>query len=230
MNRRSYRTITVLVLTSACVMAFTGCGDDDEMNGVIPESQPALMVEPAPAAEPQPTVDPNSVEEPMVMDEQLSALTLTSSAFVNEAVIPSTHACANLGGDNVSPPLAWSGVPEGTPTFALLMDDEVPPCGTGTAACRHWQVYNIPADTTSLAEGQDVTEIPGVTQGVNWNNSSNYTGPCPPSTHTYNITIFALDASTRVIEEGTPLTRSQFQSDFENNILGSATLSGTFSP
>ena len=130
----------------------------------------------------------------------------------------------------MSPALMWNNHPDGTTAFALIVDDEVSPCGLGDRACRHWQVYNIPADVSVFEEGQAVTDIAGVTQGVNWNQTSDYAGPCPPNEHVYTFTIYALSGSVPSIDGGTALTRSQFQDRFEDHILGSASLRGSFSP
>ncbi len=171
----------------------------------------------SPAAEPETPADPTTV------------FTLVSSAFADDAAIPPVHACTLQGGNDVSPALAWSTSPEGTAAFALIMDDEFRPCGLRENACRHWQVYNIPPDVSAFEEGQAVTEIPGVTQGTNWNQTSDYTGPCPPIEHFYTFTVYALSESVPTIEEGTALTRSQFQDRFDEHILGSATVRGRFS-
>ncbi len=164
-----------------------------------------------------------------VADPPMS-FTLASAAFADNEAIPSFHACTQRGGDNVSPTLTWSNAPNGTEVFSLVVDDEVAPCGTGGSACRHWQVYNIPADVTVFEEGQTVTDISGVTQGINWNQTRAYAGPCPPNEHVYTFTIYALSGSVSTIEEGTALTRSQFQDRFEDHILGSASLRGLFAP
>ncbi|HIA14526.1 MAG TPA: YbhB/YbcL family Raf kinase inhibitor-like protein [Nitrospirales bacterium] len=158
------------------------------------------------------------------------SFTLVSSAFADNGAIPPVHVCTQRGGDNVSPTLAWGNAPNGTEVFALIVDDEGAPCGTVDNACRHWQVYNIPPDVSGFEEGQVVTDISGVTQGVNWNQTSDYTGPCPPNEHFYTFTIYALSESVSTIEEGTALTRSQFHDRFEGHILGSASLRGSFSP
>ena len=170
-----------------------------------------------------------ATESPMTPDPA-TALTLASPAFLDNAAIPPVHACAQRGGNNVSPTLVWSNLPDDTTALALIMDDEFSPCGTGDNACRHWQIYNIPANVLGFDEGEVVTDIAGVTQGMNWNQTSDYTGPCPPNDHIYTFTLYALSGSVPTIAEGTALTRSQFQDRFEDHILGSATLRGSFSP
>lgn len=231
MKKEATSSVAVFVFALLCLFVVVGCGDG-ESDSML--SEPISATAPAQSNasnDPPPGLDPDlPVNGPVTMEEKPIPFTLTSTAFSNGEVIPSEHVCNDRGGANVSPPLAWDYAPEGAMSFALIMDDEVPPCGAGSAACKHWQVYNIPLDVTSLDKGQNVEEITGVTQGVNWNGTSNYTGPCPPNPHTYNITLFALDASMDPVEEGTPLTRSQFKNNFEDSILDSVTLTGTFAP
>lgn len=166
-------------------------------------------------------------DEPIVTE-----FTLQSSSFAAGAAIPVVHACPTHGGDDVSPNLSWSNAPQGTNRFALIMDDETPPCGTGDDACRHWMVYNIPADTTNLSEGLDVLSIAGATEGMSYVGIIGYAGPCPPpaDNHTYRFTVYALKDTMPIVEAGTALTRSQFEATYGEHILASATLSGTFAP
>ena len=139
---------------------------------------------------------------------------LTSQNFTNGGTIPLLHACTFLGGDNQSPQLTWSDPPPNTNSYALIVDDEDAPCGTGDNACKHWSVYNIPATTTSFEVNQNVTTINGITEGQNYTGSNGYEGPCPPNQHTYNFTIYALDDGMPTIDSGTGLTRSQFQTTY----------------
>ncbi len=73
-----------------------------------------------------------------------TSIQLTSSEFADGQPIPARFTCT---GDDLSPPLAWSGAPETTQSFALIMDDPDAPGGTWV----HWVVYNLPASTSSLA-------------------------------------------------------------------------------
>ena len=117
-------------------------------------------------------------------------LKLTSTAFEEGGMIPSQYTC---DGQNVSPPLAWSGVPEGTKTLALIADDPDAPRGTWV----HWVVYNIPASEKGLAENAPARENldSGARQGTNDFKKTGYGGPCPPSgTHRYFFKLYALDA------------------------------------
>jgi Raf kinase inhibitor-like YbhB/YbcL family protein len=110
------------------------------------------------------------------------------------------------------------------------MDDEDPPCGTGADACRHWALFNIPAAVTTLDAGVDPDVIEGVTIGMAYDGKQGYAGPCPPSRHTYSITVFALDAQLPSLPAGLAVTRSSFREEYGGHILDEATLTGWFSP
>ena len=78
------------------------------------------------------------------------AMTLTSSAFDQAGQIPSKYTCE---GDDISPPLAWDGVPRGTKSLVLLIDDpDAPDPKAPQLVWVHWVVYNIPPDTKGLPE------------------------------------------------------------------------------
>ena len=117
------------------------------------------------------------------------SLTITSPAFSPNGKIPSKCTC---DGDDLSPPLAWTGAPAGTKTFALICDDPDAPAGTWV----HWVLWNIPADTIALPEGvRPVDRLPdGTRQGETSFHRIGYGGPCPPSgTHHYYFKLYALD-------------------------------------
>lgn len=158
------------------------------------------------------------------------AFTLASTSFGDGEEIPDKHACEDEGGANTSPQLSWSGAPEGTASYAIVMDDETPPCGRGDDACMHWSVFNIPVDVSSLGEGEDMAAIPGVALGRNYTGGNGYAGPCPPEPHVYKITIYALDGAAPLLKSGEAYTRSGFEAEFARYILGSETLEGSFTP
>ncbi len=126
-------------------------------------------------------------EAPAVSDTPI--LDVTSSAFGRGAAIPAKYTC---DGDNVSPPIAWSAVPDGTRSIALIHDDPDAPAGTWI----HWVLYGVPPDTTQLAEdlpAQDTLDD-GSIQGTNDFGDRKYGGPCPPAgTHRYFFKVYALD-------------------------------------
>lgn len=111
---------------------------------------------------------------------------LQSSAFADGAAIPKRFTC---DGDNVSPPLQWSGAPKGTLSFVLLCDDPDAPSGTW----HHWAAYDIAPDQTELAPG--AAEDTGLKQAVNDFRETGYGGPCPPhghGVHHYHFRLLAL--------------------------------------
>lgn len=154
--------------------------------------------------------------------------TLSSGSYADGAAIPVKHACTVQTGSNVSPALAWSNAPSGTAAYAIVMDDEVSPCGTGSNACIHWNAFNLPASASTLGEGVNPATLgSSVVLGTAYNEATGYQGPCPPNPHVYKLTLYALDSSTDFVR--TPsLTRSQFAYAYAARILGSATLTGTF--
>jgi Raf kinase inhibitor-like YbhB/YbcL family protein len=115
---------------------------------------------------------------------------ITSSAFKEGDMIPAKYTC---DGADISPPLQWDSVPEGTVSIALISDDPDAPMGTWV----HWVLFNLPGATTSLAENvpPDKTLANGARQGTNDFRKIGYGGPCPPGgTHRYYFKIYALDA------------------------------------
>jgi Raf kinase inhibitor-like YbhB/YbcL family protein len=112
-------------------------------------------------------------------------ITLTSPAFEDGGTIPKRYTC---DGDEVSPPLAWKGIPDGAPELALLVEDTDAPGGTFV----HWALFNIPAGADGLAEGDVPTRA---RQGENSAGKAAYAGPCPPEgdkPHHYEFTLYAL--------------------------------------
>ena len=110
-------------------------------------------------------------------------LTLTSPAILDGDVIPKPFTC---DGDDVAPPLEWSAGPDGTRSFALVVDDPDAPGGTFT----HWVLYDIPARTTRLPGDANTKTL------LNSFGRSGYRGPCPPAgdaPHRYVFTIYAVD-------------------------------------
>ena len=119
-----------------------------------------------------------------VENATLTKLALTSSAFQNGQPIPVRYTC---DGENQSPALSWGDPPQGTKSFALVIDDPDAPNGI----FRHWGVFDIPASTRSIGGGQRVgTEV------TNDFGKAGYGGPCPPKghgPHHYHFKLFALD-------------------------------------
>jgi Raf kinase inhibitor-like YbhB/YbcL family protein len=116
---------------------------------------------------------------------------ITSSAFQDGGLIPAKYTC---DGADVSPPLQWDNVPQGTKSIALICDDPDAPMGTFV----HWVIFGLPAETRQLAEKvpADKTLPSGARQGTSGFGGVGYGGPCPPSgTHRYFFKIYALDTT-----------------------------------
>ena len=114
---------------------------------------------------------------------------ITSSAFEEGGMIPAKYTC---DGADVSPPLQWDAVPQGSKSIALICDDPDAPMGTWV----HWVLFNLPSDAKELAENiPPVETLPnGARQGLSDFGRIGYGGPCPPSgTHRYFFKIYALD-------------------------------------
>jgi hypothetical protein len=149
-------------------------------------------------------------------------LTIQSSAFSPNAPIPAKYTCQ---GNDSSPPLAWSGVPAGTQSLVLIVDDpDAPDPAAPKRVWVHWVVYNLPASVTGLPEG--VKELPaGGKSGLNDWGRPGYGGPCPPiGRHRYFHKLYALD---RTLELARP-TKADVERAMQGHVLGSAELIGTY--
>jgi Raf kinase inhibitor-like YbhB/YbcL family protein len=152
------------------------------------------------------------------------AFTLTSPAFKNGEAMPSQYSCE---GDDVSPPLAWDGVPDGTKSFALIIDDpDAPDPKAPKIVWVHWLLYNLPADTRELAEGAATAGLPrGAATGINNFKHSSYGGPCPPiGRHRYFHKLYALDT---ILSLKNP-TRPELEVAMQGHVLANAELVGTY--
>ncbi len=146
---------------------------------------------------------------------------ITSSAFEDGGLIPAKYTC---DGTNISPPLQWDAVPEGTRSIALICDDPDAPMGTWV----HWVLFNLPSDAKDLAENIPTEEtLPnGAKQGVNDFGRVGYGGPCPPGgTHRYFFKIYALDSEVG-LEAGAD--KRQLLNAMEGHILGQGQLVGKY--
>jgi hypothetical protein len=146
---------------------------------------------------------------------------VTSSAFKNDGMIPSKYTC---DGDDVSPPLQWETVPQGTKSIALICDDPDAPMGTFV----HWVLFNLPADVKELAENvpADKTLPSGAGQGITDFGRVGYGGPCPPSgTHRYFFKIYALDTK---LDLAAGARKSQLLKAMEGHILAQGQLVGKY--
>ncbi len=153
----------------------------------------------------------------MAQSLNVADLKLTSPAFAHHKRIPDKH---TGDGEDVSPPLEWSGVPEGTKAFAVVVHDPDAPLVDGFT---HWVAYGISGEATGLAEGGPVTS------GRNSFGNAGYNGPAPPpdhGTHHYYFWVYALDDDLD-LEPG--LDRRALLDRIEAHVIEQARLVGTYS-
>ncbi|SHG23731.1 hypothetical protein SAMN04487965_3591 [Microbulbifer donghaiensis] len=132
--------------------------------------------------------------------------TLTSQSLQAGGRMPMAHVYSGCGGENISPELSWSGAPEGTKSFAVMVYDPDAPTGSGWW---HWVLFNIPANVTSLPEGAGDPKnglIPEATQARNDYGNPGYGGACPPQghgDHRYQFRVYALKVEELPLDENT---------------------------
>lgn len=159
------------------------------------------------------------------------AFSLTSPAFRNGERIPSEY---TADGANFSPPLQWSDPPQGTRSFALVVEDPDAPSGT----FRHWGLYNIMGERTLLPEGlgaagkakSEAMKSEALGEGINDFGEPHYHGPAPPKghgTHHYHFKLAALDVET--LSQAPKLAAADIWKAAEKHMLGQAELVGTYS-
>jgi hypothetical protein len=159
------------------------------------------------------------------MLETLMALALTSTAFVHEGAIPTTYTCQ---GKDISVPLAWSGLPAGTRSLALIVDDpDAPDPAAPKMTWVHWVLYNIPPGTDGLEEAVQSGELPkGTLEGRNDWGRTGYGGPCPPvGRHRYFFKLYALDVV--LPDLGTP-DKARLERAMQGHVLAKHELVGTY--
>jgi Raf kinase inhibitor-like YbhB/YbcL family protein len=153
------------------------------------------------------------------------ALQLTSSAFTNEGTIPRKYTCES---DDLSPPLQWSGAPQGTKSFALIVDDpDAPDPAKPQRVYVHWVLYNIPASASGLDENASRAKLPpGTATGVNDWEKAEWGGPCPPiGRHRYFFKLYALDTTLDGLSSP---AKKDLESAMEGHIVEQAQLMGTY--
>lgn len=153
------------------------------------------------------------------------SLQLISSAFSHLREIPKKYTC---DGENQSPPLAWSALPAGTQSLALIVDDpDAPDPKAPRQVWVHWVLYNLPANSSGLAENCGSRELPsGTLNGRNDWNRSGYGGPCPPiGRHRYFHKLYALDITLPDLHQP---TKAMLDHAMQGHILAHAELIGTY--
>ena len=156
-------------------------------------------------------------------------MTLTSTAFSDGGLIPVRHA---QPGRDVSPPLTWTGAPDSTVSFVLILHDMDAAAGDGTDDALHWMVWNIPGSATSLGEGQPQGPQPAGMRQISASGPY-YRGPAAPSTgpaHHYAFELYALDANVNVqpVGQTTAATRAAVFDAMKDHVRGKGVLVGLF--
>ena len=144
----------------------------------------------------------------------MKELIVKSPMFQPNTAIPKKYSC---DGENMNPPLTIEGVPKGSKSLALIVDD--PDASGGTFD--HWVVWDIPPSTTKIAEHS----VPG-TEGLNGARQKGFMGPCPPSgTHRYFFKVYALDIELKLSAK---TTKRDLEKALQNHIIGKGELIGLY--
>jgi Raf kinase inhibitor-like YbhB/YbcL family protein len=156
----------------------------------------------------------------------MNPFTLMSTSFDHGSPIPPRHTC---DAEDVSPCLSWTGVPEGTRSLALIVDDpDAPDPDAPRMKWVHWVLYNLPVSSTGLPEAVDADSLPtGTLEGKNDWKRDGYGGPCPPiGRHRYFFRIHALDIELPNLDHP---TRRRLEEGMQGHVLEEAVLMGTYS-
>ena len=152
-------------------------------------------------------------------------MNLTSTAFGENQSIPKLYTCE---GKDVSPPLAWSGVPANAKSLVLIVDDpDAPDPAAPRMTWVHWVLYDIPVSASGLAEGTASGGLPkGTLEGTNDWQRTGYGGPCPPiGRHRYFHKLYALDA---VLPDLKKPTKAALEQAMKGHVIAQAQLVGTY--
>jgi Raf kinase inhibitor-like YbhB/YbcL family protein len=160
---------------------------------------------------------------PDLVGEAKESLQINSSAFVHGGAIPKQYTC---DGADISPPLSWLGLPAGTKSLVLIVDDpDAPDPAAPKRTWVHWVLFNLPPATSGLAAA--VSALPtGTGRGLNDWKRTGYRGPCPPiGRHRYFHKLYALD--TELTLGGTPAKADVIHA-MQGHVLAKTTLIGTY--
>ena len=153
------------------------------------------------------------------------ALSLSSPVFTQNGPIPKLYTCQ---GKDISPAINWTGLPNGTKSVVLIVDDpDAPDPAAPKRTWVHWVLYNIPPSASGLPEGVNATGLPsGTRQGRNDWDRTNYGGPCPPiGRHRYFHKLYALDI---VLQDLKQPNKATVLEAMEGHVLETAELIGTY--
>ena len=155
--------------------------------------------------------------------EERMTLSISSTAFADHGEIPGRYTCQGM---NVSPPLAWAGIPAKARSLVLIVDDpDAPDPAAPQRTWVHWLLYNLPVGSDGLPEA--VHSLPAATlEGSNDWQRTGYGGPCPPiGRHRYFHKLYALDL---VLPDLNRPTKAQLEHAMRGHILAEAQLVGTY--
>jgi Raf kinase inhibitor-like YbhB/YbcL family protein len=158
-------------------------------------------------------------------EDQTMTLTVSSPAFGHNGSIPRKYTCE---GDDLAPPLAWSGVPDGAKSLALVVDDpDAPDPAAPKMTWVHWVLYDIPPSATGLPENVESAALPkGTLPGANDWKRTGYGGPCPPiGRHRYFFKLYALDT---VLPDLKSPPKAVLEKAMKGHVLAEAQLVGTY--
>jgi Raf kinase inhibitor-like YbhB/YbcL family protein len=153
------------------------------------------------------------------------SLILTSPAFSHNEAIPKKYTC---DGRDISPPLAWSGLPPAIKSLAVIVDDpDAPDPKAPKMTWVHWVLYNIPPSAGGLPEDATTEKLPiGTKEGLNSWKRTGFGGPCPPiGRHRYFHKVYALDV---ILPDHGTVNKDQLETAMEKHILEKAELVGTY--
>ena len=159
------------------------------------------------------------------MLDVIMALSLSSPVFTHNGPIPKLYTCQ---GKDISPAINWTGLPSGTKSVVLIVDDpDAPDPAAPKRTWVHWVLYNIPPSASGLPEAVNATGLPsGTRQGRNDWDRTGYGGPCPPiGRHRYFHKLYALDV---VLPDLNEPTKAALLEAMEGHILEEAELIGTY--
>ena len=161
----------------------------------------------------------------LLIGDDTMPLTISSSAFLDGEPMAAKYTCE---GQDISPPLTWDGIPEGTRSLALIVDDpDAPDPEAPKMTYVHWVLYNLPPEAMGLPEGTTAIELPaGTREGLNDWQRVGYGGPCPPiGRHRYFHKLYALDVVLNDLENP---TKDALLKAMQGHILDQAEIVGTY--
>jgi len=156
---------------------------------------------------------------------EMTTMTLTSTAFNHNGEIPSLNTC---DGRDISPPLTWKGVPEGAKSLVLIVDDpDAPDPKAPKMTWVHWVLYNLPTYIDNLQQAVTSSNLPsGTLEGLNDWKRTGYGGPCPPiGQHRYFHKLYALN---KVLPDLETPTKVKLEAVIDGHIIATAELVGTY--